>query len=107
MSYTKKGEYLKGIDSAYFALLENSNHILANNNRGLAYVGRQQYDKAIWSFDRVIQLDPKSAEGYSNRGFAYGAKGNFDQVIADQKKAIELDSKLAMAYQRRGAAYIA
>ena len=107
MSYTKKGEYLKGIDSAYFALLENSNHILANNNRGLAYVGRQQYDKAIWSFDRVIQLDPKSAEGYSNRGFAYGAKGNFDQVIADQKKAIELDSKLAMAYQRRGAAYVA
>ena len=106
-SYYQKGEYLKAVDNAYFALLEKSNHADAHNNRGIAYVARRQYDKAIVSFDRALQANPRFAEAYSNRGFAYGAKGNFDQVIADQNKAIEIEPKLAIAYQRRGAAYVA
>ena len=106
-SYYGKGEYLKAIDSAYFALLEKGNHAQAHNNRGVAYIARSQYDKAIESFNRAIGVDPKYAEAYSNRGFAYGAKGNFDQVINDQKKAIELDGKLAIAYQRRAGAHLA
>ena len=106
-SYYKKGEYLKAVDSAYFALLENGSHPEAHNNRGMAYIGRSQFDKAVSSFDRAIQFNPRYAEAYSNRGYAYGAKSNFDQVINDQNKAIELDPKLAVAYQRRAAAYIA
>ena len=106
-SYYKKGEYLKAIDSAYFALLEKGNHAEAHNNRGVAYLARRQFDKAITSFDRAIGANPKYAAAYSNRGFAYGAKGNFDQVIADQNKALELDPNLAVAYQRRAAAIIA
>ena len=106
ISYYGKGEYLKAIDSAYFALLEKPNHAEAHNNRGMAYIGRLQYDKAIGSFDRAIAADPGYAEAWSNRGFAFGAKGNVDEVINCQNKAIELDSKLAVAYQRRGAAYI-
>lgn len=107
VSYYKKGEYLKAVDSAYFATLEKPDHAGAFNNRGMAYIGRREYDKAINSFNRALQIDPKNAEAMSNRGFAFGAKGNFDQVIQDQTKAIEFDSKLAVAYQRRGAAYIA
>jgi tetratricopeptide (TPR) repeat protein len=106
VSLYKKGEYLKAIDSAYFALLEKGDHAEAHNNRGMAYIGRKQYDKAIQSCDRAIQYNPKFAAAYSNRGYAYGAKGNFDQVIADQKKAIELDPGLAVAYQRRAGALI-
>ena len=101
ISYRKKGEYLKAIDSAYFALLEKSDHSEAHNNRGLAYVARREYDRAIQSLDRAIQSDPKFAEAYSNRGYVYGLKANHDQAIADQKKAIEIDSQLALAYQRR------
>ncbi len=103
VSYYRKSEYLKAIDSAYFALLEKGDHFEAHNNRGLAYIARHQFDRAIQSFDRAIQSNPKFAEGYSNRGFAYGMKGNFDQLISDQKKAIELDAQLAVAYQRRAA----
>ena len=46
-SYYQKGEYLKAVDNAYFALLEKSNHADAHNNRGIAYVARRQYDKAL------------------------------------------------------------
>lgn len=103
-SYSSKGEYLKAIDSAYFALLEKGDHAPAHLSRAMAYIGRRQYDKAIQSCDRAIQSNAKSADAISLRGLAYGLKGNFDQCINDQKAAIELDSKLAVAYQRRAAA---
>lgn len=106
VSYYEKGEYLKAIDSAYFALLEKSEHIEAINNRGVAYVARHQYDKALNCFSRVLQLDPNSAVGHSNRGYVQGLKGHHDHNIADQKKAIELDPNLAMAYQRRAHATV-
>lgn len=100
-----KGEFLSAIDSAYFALLEQGDHVLAHNNRSLAYVARQQYDKAIQSADRAINADPKSAEAYSVRGYAYGANGNTDQALSDENKAIELNPQLAEAFQRRASAY--
>lgn len=103
-SFFKKGEYLKAIDSAYFALLERGDNCDAHIARAVAYLGRQQYDKAIQSCDRAIQTNPKSGEAYSHRGMAYGAKGNIDQLINDQKKAIELNPELAIAYQRRAEA---
>ena len=86
----QKGEYLKAIDSAYFAILEKYENPAAHNQRAVAYIARGQYDKAINSLNIAISLDPKFAEGYCNRGYAYGAKGNFDQDIADQNKALEL-----------------
>ena len=106
VSYYAKGDYLKAIDSAYFALLEKSEHTEALNNRGLAYIARHQYDKAIGCFNRMIQIDPKLAVAYSNRGYVEGLKGQQDQNLADQKKALELDGNLAVAYQRRAHATV-
>lgn len=106
ISYYQKGDYLKAIDSAYFALLEKSDHPEALYNRGVAYIARKQYDKAIWTFDRLVYVDPKMSAAYSSRGQAWGLKGNIDQDLADQKKAIENDSNNAVAYQRRAHATV-
>lgn len=105
-SFYQQGEYLKAIDSGYFAILEKGDHLEAHLNRGKAYIARHQYDKAINNFNRVIGLDDKNAEAYSARGVAYGLKGNLDQNIADQKKAIELNAKLAVAHERMALAKI-
>ena len=99
-SFHQKGEYLKAIDSAYFAVLEKGDHVLAHNNRGMAYIGRRQFDKAINSFNRALQYDPKSAEAYTGRGLAYQYQGNPDQSIADQTKALELHPNLPIAIER-------
>lgn len=106
-SFYQKGEFLKAIDSAYFALLEKGDHAAAHNYRGIAYIARQQYDKAIASFDRAIKADPKFAEAYSNRGAAHGFKNNPDQMLADQKKALELNSNLVIAMERLARAKLA
>jgi tetratricopeptide (TPR) repeat protein len=102
-----KGEYLAAIDSCYFATLEKQDSFDAHYQRGLAYLARHEYDKAIRTFDRALQIDPKSALSLSHRGAAHGGLGRFDACIADQEKALELDASLALAYARRGAARVA
>ena len=102
-----QGRYLPAIDSCYFAILEKDSYFDAHFNRGLAYLARHEFEKAVGSFDRAVKIDPKSALAISCRGFAHGGLGRFDYVIADQNKALELDPKLAIAYERRAAASIA
>ena len=99
-----KGEYLPAIDSCFYAILEKPDFFEAHFQRGLAYLARHDYDKAIRTFDRALQINPKSALSLSHRGFAQGGLGRFDACIADQEKALELDTNLAVAYARRGAA---
>jgi tetratricopeptide (TPR) repeat protein len=102
-----QGKYLPAIDSCYFAILEKDSFFDAHFNRGLAYLARHEFDKAIGSFDRATKIDPKSATAVSGRGFAQGGLGRYDAMIWDQTKALELDPKLAIAYERRAAASIA
>jgi len=102
-----EGKYLPAIDSAYFAILEKNDSFAAHYHRGLAYLARHEWDKAVRSFDRSLQIDPKSAESLSHRGFAHGALGRFDWMIGDQDKALAINPALAIAYERRGAARIA
>src|SRR5258707_5821265 len=40
----------------------------AFGNRGNAYFGKAQYDRAIQDLDQAIKLDPDYAAAFSNRG---------------------------------------
>ena len=106
-SYLHQGRFLESIDSAYFATLEQGNHLSAHTNRADAYIAREQFDKAIRSASRAISADESFARAWSSRGFAYARKGNFKRAINELDKAIELDPDLAAAYQRRGVTYAA
>ena len=48
----------------------------ALNNRGLAYTGKGQYDRAIQDFDRALRLDPKDADAIRYRAEAIAKKNN-------------------------------
>jgi len=69
--------------------------------RGLAWVQRQEYDKAIADYSEAIRLNPKAFEAYFNRGSAWETKKEYDKAIADYSNAIRLDPKLANAYNNR------
>ena len=79
---------------------------IAANNQGLTYNNNEEYQKAIVSFDKAIELDPGLAIAYSNRGWAYIELGQYEQALTDCNKAIDLDPNLALAYSNRGLAYI-
>jgi tetratricopeptide (TPR) repeat protein/membrane associated rhomboid family serine protease len=77
----------------------------AYNDRGIAYLKKEQFDQAISDFNNAIELKPKLAMAHNNRGIAYLKKEQFDQAISDFNNAIELKPKLAMAHNNRGLAY--
>ena len=81
------------------------NGAIACNNRGLAYRGRGELDRAIGDFNEAIRLDPKFALAYNNRGLAYRDKGELDRAIADHTEAIRLDPRFAVAFNSRGFTY--
>ena len=76
-----------------------------HNNRGLVYRDEGNYDLAIESFTKALELNPDFAKAYTNRAVTYQCKGLFDRAIADHTQAIELKPDLAEVYVNRGAAY--
>ena len=77
-----KGEFLGAIDSAYFALLEKGDHVLAHKNRSMAYMARKQYGKAIQSADRAIN---------AGRNGSWRIVSAVDQAVSGRKQALGQD----------------
>jgi tetratricopeptide (TPR) repeat protein len=75
------------------------------NNRGFAYLGLKQYDKAVANHTMAIELNPKDALAWNGRGWAYCNLKQYGQALSDLDKAIALDPKLAPAWNNRGLAY--
>lgn len=57
------------------------------------YARNGYLDKAIAGYDKLLELDPRSASGYSNRATAYGEKNDYKKAIEDITRAIELEPK--------------
>jgi tetratricopeptide (TPR) repeat protein len=74
-------------------------------NRGHAYLGNGDNDRAIADYTEAIALDPTLARAYNNRGIAYNNKGDHDRAIADFSDAITHAPTVALPYIGRGNAY--
>ena len=72
------------------------------NNRGEAWDGKDDSDKAIADYTKAIELDPKFADAYLNRGLALANKGAFDKAIVDFTKVIEIKPNYSRVYYYRG-----
>ena len=80
----------------------NPSEVRHYNKRGNAYFNKNEYDKAIVDYTKVIELNPGNARTYSQRGLSYFLKGEYDKAIDDFSKAIELNPDFAGAYYFRG-----
>jgi tetratricopeptide (TPR) repeat protein len=73
---------------------------------GTAAFSRNDWDRAITEFTRVIRIEPRYAMAYNNRGAAYNGKSDWDRAIADFTEAIRLDPNYAAPYRHRAFAYM-
>ena len=89
----------------YDESLELRENAWAYNNRGVAYAGLNQHERAIEDYNKAIALNPNYAEAYYNRGTAYAGLNQHERAIEDFNKAIELNPNYAEAYYNRGVAY--
>ncbi len=105
----KNKEYDRAIEECTKSLnRDNSSKNTATiyNIRGIVFLDKGLYDKAIEDFGKAIELNPKYWNPYAFRGSIYAYKGLYDKAIADYDKVIELDPKNATAYNERGIVYI-
>jgi tetratricopeptide (TPR) repeat protein len=61
--------------------------------RGVLYLSREQYDKAIADFDEGIRLDHRFPDAYTNRGLAHYRLCRYAAATADNEQAIRLNPK--------------
>ena len=62
----------------------------AHNLLGNHYFGQQDYDSAIATYERVVELDPEFSPSYNQMGYAYRFRGDFDSAGKAFEKYIEL-----------------
>ena len=67
-------------------------------NRGSAYLGKGDFDRAIADNTKVIAIDPAYATAYYHRGMAYERKEQHDLAVTDLSKAVEINPKLSRAF---------
>ena len=67
---------------------------------GLFYLGRQQYDTAIYRFSAAL-VQRVSAEALLQRGFAYEKTARYAEAAADYSRAIELAPSRSDGYIHR------
>ncbi|QWR77288.1 tetratricopeptide repeat protein [Candidatus Magnetomonas plexicatena] len=78
----------------------------AYNHAGNVHYTDGDYDKAIASYTKAIEMNPLFTVAYVNRADAYAARGNRKRAVADYTKAIELEPDYALAYFNRGLVYL-
>ncbi|GHV80435.1 hypothetical protein AGMMS49944_22260 [Spirochaetia bacterium] len=59
-------------------------------NRGIGYLGMEQYENAITDYTEAIRLMPDKAEWHRGRGNVYRAKGEYDNAMTDYTEALRL-----------------
>ena len=71
---------------------------------GLAFDQQGNFEKAIDTYNKAIELAPQYAWAYNNRGFARRVSGDPHRAITDFNQAIVLNSQYVAAYNNRGLA---
>jgi regulator of sirC expression with transglutaminase-like and TPR domain len=74
--------------------------------RGDYWMGREEWDKALATFDEAVRLDPNSAGAHHGRGAARLMKGQLDAAVKDLDAAVRLDPKDPAALYTRGHVWV-
>ncbi len=77
---------------------------VAHNNMGKYFRETNQYDKAIASYSRSLEIDPKGYVTYSNRGKALFDKGRVEEALSDFNNCLAINPDYVEALSNRGAA---
>ena len=91
---------LQNVSVAYATSDEAHYMQLANSS-----MDKQNYNKAIEYFTKVIQINPNNFEAYNGRGLAYLYMQNFNSSVENFTKSIQLNPNSPMAYSNRGISY--
>jgi len=70
--------------------------------KGLIHAAAKEYEEAIASFDRVLQIKPDDHQAWNNRGIALGILGIYEEAIASYDRALQINPDEHQAWYNRG-----
>lgn len=79
--------------------------IILYNILGATYSGLKQFESAIKSYKKAIDLNPSYAEAYYNMGIAFKNIDNYDSAINSYEKALEINPSYTAASFNLGNIY--
>jgi tetratricopeptide (TPR) repeat protein len=68
------------------------------SNRGIAWLDKKEYDKAVLDFGRAIHFDPSYVVAYTKRGTARFNMQDYDRAVADYERAARLEPNYPYSY---------
>lgn len=75
------------------------------NSLGNAYMKDNQYEQAINSYKKSLEMDPEFAEAHYNLGSAYAQQKKYDLAVENFKEAIKLRTDFREAYYKLADVY--
>jgi tetratricopeptide (TPR) repeat protein/SAM-dependent methyltransferase len=97
-----QGELEQTVSLAESLAGQYPNTLLLYDILGAAYMGLNDTDKTIESYQKVLQLNPNHTDAYNNMGMALYDRGRFDEAVESYQKAINLEPDFADAYYNLG-----
>jgi CHAT domain-containing protein len=74
------------------------------HEKGLIHAMGKEYEQAIASYDRALEIKPDKHEAWYNRGVALGNLGRYEEAIASHDRALEFKPDYHKAWYNRGRA---
>jgi tetratricopeptide (TPR) repeat protein len=74
------------------------------HEKGLIHAMGKEYEQAIASWDRALEIKPDDHQAWYNRGVALGNLGRYEQAIASYDRALEIKPDYHQAWNGRGIA---
>ena len=92
------GDTLGTFEACDSILSIKSCHVQVFNLRGVIYLDKKDYAKALKEFETAIVCSPVFMEGFLNRGITNMKMGKYQNALYDINKAITLNPGSGMAY---------
>lgn len=86
-------------------LVNDPDNLDALTNIGNRFYTSQQYDSALYYYNRVLEIDQQNSSGLYNKSLVYYQKQQYDQSISTIKKCIELYPNYGEAHAMLGDNY--
>ncbi len=104
VSLYQRGQLAEAVALAKYLARQFPREWVLLNILGAAYAGLGQVDAATKNFQKVLKLNPKSAEAYCNIGNLLLMKDDFGAAIIHYRRALLLNPDFAEAHSNLGLA---
>ena len=90
----------------YNQTLRYSETARVHNNLAMAYADKKDFEKAIFHYQRAIEISDIYPQTHNNLGNAYKEVGQIEKAIEEFEKAIEMDPYFFFAYNNLASLYV-